>query len=325
MSDPHFPDAAVFTVTAAGGQGLTRSQTRGAAFVRTSRGVVARREALIDVDVADRAALLGCDESAVLTDVSAARAWRLPLPPWIGLDDHARPRSIAVVGSTGRPRRGDVRGRRIDLPDDHLSAVRGLSVTSPARTYLDCAALIPREHVVVMGDAILRRNLASMDELRSVVAWGRGRRGVRQARTSLPLLDRRSESPGESLARAHLLLSGLPAPECNYDVFDATGWIARADMAWTRERVIVEYDGQVHSGEKSRRSDAARRNLLQRAGWYVIVLTARDLGQPWVMCGLVAEALRTRRVVGRGSNSRSEPGHDRPLGGEVGELDAPSS
>jgi len=295
MSEPQFTSPPVFNVTAAGGGGLSRGRTRSVEFARTSRGVVVRREGLPDDDIVERAALLGCSEGAVLTDVSAASAWRLPLPPWLGLEPSARPRSIVVAGSTGRPRRGDVSGRRLDLPPEHVCHTRGLRVTTPARTWIDCAAVIPMEYVIVMGDALLGRKLESVERLQGIVAWARGRRGVVPARTSLPLLDGRSESPGESLVRAHFRLAGLPAPECNYNVVESGGWLARVDMAWTAERVIVEYDGLVHLSEKSRRSDAARVNLLQRAGWYVIVLTARDLEKPWLMCGLVAEALRQRQ------------------------------
>jgi very-short-patch-repair endonuclease len=67
-------------------------------------------------------------------------------------------------------------------------------------------------------------------------------------------------------------------------------WLARADLAWPAQRVIVEYDGLVHLDEQRRRSDAQRRNLLQEAGWLVIVFTAADLKRPWTMAPMVLNA-----------------------------------
>lgn len=114
------------------------------------------------------------------------------------------------------------------------------------------------------------------------------------ARQSLPLLDPKAESPGESLVRAHVLLDGLPAPECNPDIFADGVWLARVDMCWPGARLIVEYDGAGHREERQRRRDAQRLNDLQAAGWLVIVLTADDLRRPGAMVARISRALRAR-------------------------------
>ena len=103
-----------------------------------------------------------------------------------------------------------------------------------------------------------------------------------------------AESPGESLARTVLVTGGVPRPRCNADVSWLGGWIARVDLLWEEEKVIVEYDGIVHLTEDQRRKDAVRRNLLQDAGYVVIVFTARDLKHPEAMCATVMAALRRR-------------------------------
>ena len=286
------PDGA-FLVDAAGTTTLSRKQTRGARYATPSRGV------RIDATAPDQslartaAASLACADGTVVTDLSGARLWDLPLPPWIEFDDD-RPVSIAAMPDRARPQRRDVRGRRLRLPDDHLTVCRSMTVTTPARTWLDCAQYLPVEHLIAMGDAVLRRGLATDADLHRMIAWGRGRRGVAIARLSLPHLDPRSESPGESLARAHLVLAGVPRPECNADIIENGEWLARADMRWRRAKLIVEYDGAVHLSEGQRRSDATRRNLLQGAGWLVIVFTANDLRRPWLMANLVRQALRER-------------------------------
>jgi hypothetical protein len=198
---------------------------------------------------------------------------------------------VAVAAGSARPRRSDAQGRRLRLPAEHVTAVGGLPVTTPARTWLDCAAFLWLGHVVAMGDVVLRRDLASPEELRRVCHWAYRRRGVTTARRALPLLDRASASPGESWVRTVLVTSGIRAPRCNVDVVDCGGWLARVDLLWDRERVVVEYDGIVHLPEEQRRKDAARRNLLRDAGWQVIVFTARDLKHPEAMCALVRSAL----------------------------------
>ena len=167
---------------------------------------------------------------------------------------------------------------------------------TPARTWLDCAAFLSDRDVLAMGDAVLHRDLASEADLRAMTHWAYRRRGVAKCRRVLDLLDGAAESPAESWVRYEFLIAGLPRPQCNVDVFDAFGnWLARADMLWAAERIIVEYDGAVHLDERQRRRDAQRRNLLQEAGWLLIVLTADDLRQPWLFVGHVARALQSRR------------------------------
>ena len=282
-----------FTVTAAGTAGLTRDAARTRRFVAPSQGVRYPADHP-DPDLARAsAALIGSRESSLLAGLSAARIWQLPLPPWIGMQTPDR-FAVAVAPDANRPRRKDVRGCRVQLPPQHVTRVQGLAVTTPARTWLDCSQHVPIAHLIAMGDAVLARRLATSEDLGQVVRWARRRRGVVNARMALPLLDPRSGSPGESLARAYLVLAGLARPCCNLDIVEDGEWLARADLAWPAARLIVEYDGIVHLTEAQRRRDAARRNLLQAAGWHVITLTAADLARPALMVDLVASALRAR-------------------------------
>lgn len=293
MTPEPAPATPAFTVTANGAGALTRKETRGRAFVAPSRGVRYRRDSGDTHAAEAHAALLITQPGAVLCDVTAARYWRMPLPPWISLG------SVPVALSTqpGGPhaQRQGVRGRRLDLPLDHVHASGdAIRVTSAERTWLDCAELIPLEHLVAMGDDGLRRSLFTPSSLDGMVRWGRGRRGIVAARLALPLLDAAAESPSESIVRCHLVRGGIRQPVCNMAIVDDGEWLARADLTWPDERVIVEFDGAVHLSEDSRRADAARRNLLQDHGWLVIVFTARDLRQPQQMVNLVRSALASR-------------------------------
>lgn len=294
MRDPEEPTVPpVFRVTADGGAGLTRGQSRRSIYTRPSRGV--RRLASttdsrhLDIVTASAA----CVDDAVVTDLAAAGVWRLPLP-W-DLQAVGTAVSMSVAPGAARPKRAGVRGRRLDIPAFHLTEKDGLRVTTPARTWLDCAAFISYLDVVAMGDAILHRGLASEGELTHLLTWGYRRRGVAKIRRAVPILDGRAESPGESWVRALLLEARLPAPECNVDVFEGGVWLARVDMRWRRQRVIVEYDGAVHRDERQRRRDAERLNALQAAGWLVIVLTADDLRRTRQTVALIRSALSQSR------------------------------
>jgi len=238
-------------------------------------------------------AILGSRAHAVLTGVSAALQWGLPVPPWLGLDVTV-PVRVAVPAGSARPTRRGVTGQRLLLPPGHVTTCGAQPVTTPERTWLDCAAQIPVEHLIAMGDAILHERLATQADLAAVVSWAFRRRGVLAARRALPWLDGASESPGESLARAHLVLNGVSRPVCNLDIHDSGVWLARVDMCWPDRRVIVEYDGAVHLQEAVRRRDARRRNQLLAAGWLVITFTAADLRRPWLMATEIKRALASR-------------------------------
>lgn len=279
-----------FLVSRSGGAGLSRAQTRSRRFTAPSQGV----RLPIDLGPAAhrRAAVLGAGAEAVLTDLSAARHWSLPVPPWL----RGEPEAITVSRPPGgaRPIRRDTAGRRVLLPEAHVTLHLGVRVTTVARTWLDCAALVPLPHLVAMGDHALHHALVSAGDLESTVGWARRRRGVVNARQALPLLDPGAESPPESVVRVHCLMAGLPRPVCNLDIAHDGQWLARVDLAWPEARLVVEYDGVVHLDDVQRRRDAWRRNALQRAGWLVITLTADDLRTPGLMCRRIADALAQR-------------------------------
>jgi len=282
----------VFTVTSSGAGPLTHRQTFSRQFRRPSRGVRVRAGLPESFITAVDAALAGCVPGSVVVGVTAARLWKLPVPHWMSGSDTLI--ELAVPPGDAHARRHGVRGRRLDVPDTHLVLLEGRPVTTVERTWVDCAASLPLPHLVAMGDAVLHREMATSEELWQVLHWAYRRRGVAIARAAWPMLDGRSESPGESLLRVGLMGEGVPRPVCNLQVIEGGEWLARVDMAWPEWRIAVEYDGVVHGGEVSRRKDARRRNLLMEHGWVVITATADDLRRPWVIAGQVRTALTSR-------------------------------
>lgn len=83
----------------------------------------------------------------------------------------------------------------------------------------------------------------------------------------------------ESRLRWILVQAGLPCPEVNTLVRSDDGWVvAMPDLAYVRERVAVEYDGDVHRTDRDTwRRDVARRQALEALDWRVVTCTADDV------------------------------------------------
>ena len=180
------------------------------------------------------------------------------------------------------------------MPEDQIRELEGLRASSPARTWLDCAASVSLEFCVAMGDFVLAARLATSADLEHIVRWGSRRRGVRNARQAAGWLDPRSESPRESWLRASLLRQGVPAPQVNVDVVAGGVWLARVDLAWPQFKVALEYDGREHHGPDRMAHDVRRRDRLRAAGWVVLVVRNEQLGESFRIAADVLSALRQR-------------------------------
>ena len=110
------------------------------------------------------------------------------------------------------------------------------------------------------------------------------------AREVADLADGLAESPQETRLRLLLRRGGLPAPEAQYRVFDAEGFVARVDLAYPDLRLAVEYDGAWHGAPGELARDRRRLNRLTAAGWRVVFVTAEDLHRPQELLGRIAAA-----------------------------------
>lgn len=230
--------------------------------------------------------------------LSAAMVWSLPTPPSFALSAEELPLHLSAVEGDERSRRKNIRGHSIALPFSHVTLHEGMRVTTPARTWLDCAALITQDHLLAMGDSLYAKDLADEAELHEMLRWGARRRGIVSAREVLPLLNGRAESPGESRLRFLIWKAGLPMPEVNPEVFVRGVFLARLDLAYRAARLAVEYDGDWHG--YTIEDDEARRSRLRMAGWEVIVAHKEDLEDPLELLSKIRSHLssssrRTRR------------------------------
>ncbi len=256
--------------------------------------VLTRHRLLVD------ATLAGLRRPAVVSHQSAAVLWGFPL--WgCRLDQVHVTRPPGATTAAGRSLRVHV----ARMPDDEVTAVDGIAVTSPLRTALDLARTASFEAGVVVLDAAIGRHLVEPAALHARVTAATGVKGVRQAARVVALADSRSESVGESRSRVLLHRLGLPPSDLQFEVRAPGGLlVARTDFVWEGERVVGEFDGRVKYGRLLRPGqdpgdavfeEKRREDLIRDEDWRVVRWTWDDLQQ----VGVVHQ--RVQRALARGA------------------------
>lgn len=230
---------------------------------------------------------------------SAALLWGIPLPHLERPELH-----LSTVRPVRAPRVQGVTGHAFAAGRCRVVRCSALPVTDPACTW---AALghLPVPQLVAAGDFLVRKfrvgagrpqpgrqPLARVPDLREALARGRWS-GMSRLQEALTLIREDSWSPRESTTRVALVWAGLPEPELNVDVRDAAGrFLACLDMAYTRFRVAVEYQGELHGGSYA--ADIERVERLRAAGWIVIQVSRVLASQPHELVRRVRSALLSR-------------------------------
>jgi hypothetical protein len=163
-----------------------------------------------------------------------------------------------------------------------------IPVTRPARTFLDCCALVARgvlsEHVAeqLLEEAV-RRNLADIGLVG--VRWeklgGELRLGGRIAKKIidrwLPATATTDSRPEARLL--HLLdAAGVAPPVPQHRVWLGPDDCFDLDFAWPDQRVAIEFDSyRYHGGRLKHDRDAQRLLRLGRRGWTVLRVTDAEL------------------------------------------------
>lgn len=281
-----------FTVAEARAAGVTHRMLEGRRFRRLQRGVYVAASEPETQGTRLAAAVLAGPADAVISHRTAQELYG---PELSGADDlvHLSTRRNAVSRDAGvrvHRRLHPVAARDVD----------GLPVTSPARTFVDCALSLTFVQLVVFGDSLIQRGLVEFDELLSCCRR-RHLDGVVAARAAMRFLVADSRSPMETYVRLMLVLAGLPHPACNVEILTEAGRkIATPDLAWARFKVVVEYDGTWHErSADDRRWQRDRREQLEKRGWTVIVVHDTDLPQPISIVTRVHEALVRGGYTGR--------------------------
>lgn len=249
-----------------GARGVHHRLARGRLH-RLHRGVYAVGHDALSIDGRRMAAVLACGEGALLSHRSAAAAW--------GLRPTARARWDVTTTRRGRrsPPGIDLHASAPMHPDD-AATLRGVAITSVARTIVDLAAVLgpdPLGRAVHQAEVL---GLLDVAAVRAVLARLPRRRG---SGALVAILSAPSPGPTRSTLEERFLAlcrrGGLPAPRCNAHVPTATA-LVEVDALWPAERVVVELDGAaVHRTRRAFHADRRRDAALAAEGYVVVRLT----------------------------------------------------
>lgn len=274
--------------------------------VRTGRWVALRRGAYVTAERAETwsgdrrarhlahaaAAFAVLSVPAVMSHRSAALAWRLPLLGGIP------PVASLTTERQHRRRLPSLEMHTAVTPIHHTAVVEGLRVTSVARTLSDLARCLTLPAATVVADAALHAGLCTVLDLERVVSDCPVWPGIARTKRLLSSVDRRSESPGETLSRLAIAAAGLPVPEPQVELL-LGGRRARVDFMWAEHRVVGEFDGRVKYGspddlwQEKQREDAIRRQGYDVVRW----VWSEVHPDPDRMVERLRRALARRRVV----------------------------
>ncbi len=184
---------------------------------------------------------------------------------------------------------------RGQLRDDEICIVRGMPVTTSARTAFDIGRRDRLETAIIRVDALANATGLKPDDVERLAGSRRGARGMVQLRRVLELMDGGAESPQETRTRLLLIAAGFPKPQTQIVVVDEYGeFVGRVDMGWKEWKVGVEYDGPQHwTTPEQHARDIDRLADLAAQGW-VIIRVSRDLlrYRPHVFLARVRDAMR---------------------------------
>ena len=261
MVDPFIGSEAIAAGT------LTRYALR-RDFVALHQDVYVARDVAITAQQRATAAWLRSRRRGILAGFSAAA---LHGARWI---DPGRP---ATIIDTNRRRTRGIDAWADAIDDDEVWLVRGMAVTSPARTALDIASRYPEDSAVASIDALARATDLKPADVEMLAERYKGRRGIRAARAALELVDAGAESPRETWLRLLLIHAGFPRPQTQIPVYEFGRLIARVDMGWEDIKVAAEYEGDHHRIDRRRfNNDIRRLETLTDLDWIVVRVTAED-------------------------------------------------
>ena len=231
------------------------------------------------------AAALACGERAVVSHRSAATLWGVrPQAP--------RAVDVTIPGEAGRrQRRGLTIHRTRQLSDSEVTRRDGVPVTSPARTLLDLAEVLPCRPLERALDEAERLRLFKPRAIRAAIEANRGRVG---AAALAKVLER--HLPGSTMTcndLEELFLAlcdshDLPRPAVNTPIGRF-----RPDFLWREQRLIVETDGrETHGTRAAFEADRARDAELTVAGYRVVRFTYRQVtNEPAVVARILRSLL----------------------------------
>lgn len=300
-TDDPVPVDAPFTLATALDAGLTRRNltdlSHEGILRRPIRGVYLPTQAGDSLALRAACLRLVAPPDAVVVDRHAG--WLLGAEMVLAPGEHLalRPLSLFRPSGNGRLRNQVCASGERMLTDRDVVELHGLRVTTPLRTACDLGRVRWTDQAIAGMDALARLGTFSRDELVHEIERFRGHRFVTTARAVAPLVDGRSESPGESVLRLRCHDNHLRNMQPQVSVYDGDTFVARLDLADEAQMLAAEYDGhEWHSTAEQLARDRRRREAAQDLGWIVKAFTCADVfGPRRTVDGVLAEARREAR------------------------------
>lgn len=222
-------------------------------------------------------AVLDAGAGACVSHQTAAAVWRSP-------GHRIEPVHVwRVRGRSNHPSRGAVQHKTRLLPGHHVTTLRGIPITTPCRTFVDLAAVLPLGRAARLLDDLWARNLTNFVRLDRMIAElsKPGRTGLTIARTLVQERGPSYRPPESGLERRaiHVLAdAGLTGFERQVDVGDDERWIGRVDLRHSVVPLIVEVQSELyHWGHTNEARDAHRIAALEAAGYVVVEVEEFDV------------------------------------------------
>lgn len=215
-------------------------------------------------------------EGAVVSHRSAARLHGLDLE---------RSKELEVTTPLGGASAKGVlihRSRALDPVD--VRQLRGIPITTGARTIIDLASCLDEERLAIVVEEAWRKRIAAPDW----VARRLGELGVQGRRTGALaeiLADCRArEAPLESALEVRfwrrLKRARLPMPVPAYEFRDDFGQPGHVDFAYPEHQLAIECDGYgTHGTREAFENDRLRASRLAALGWRVMQVTWSQLSE----------------------------------------------
>ena len=229
-------------------------------------------------------ALSAATPGAWVSHLTAAILLGLWLPAWFQdcRDLHlSKPKSLPQV------RRHGVIGHTVLAYDDEIMVWEGIRISTPARTWLDLARVLPLQDLVAMGDQVIRHGYEELElryepwstvqDLREMLRRHPKMQGIVKARAAVDLIRLGADSAPESFLRLAMMDAGLPEPELQVQIVPGDSYSPAADLGYRRQRIAIQYDGGHHLTREQQSRDNRRDAAFHFAGWRYFKFNADDL------------------------------------------------
>jgi very-short-patch-repair endonuclease/predicted transcriptional regulator of viral defense system len=240
---------------------------------RVHRGVYALGQRRLTSEAHWMAAALACGERAVLSHQAAAELWKLRRRRGNG----TKPIDVTVRSPSSRGTRPGIVLHRVPtlLPGEATFHCR-IPVTTPVRTILDLATVLPCRELERAVNEAERLKLCTEEDLNQIVGAHSGRAGA--GALGALLCEHRAGSTATRNDFEELFLSlcrtqHLPLPEVNMPLLDYV-----VDFLWPGAKLVVEVDGRgSHATRRGFQEDRDRDGRLTVAGYRVVRFTWFDV------------------------------------------------